>query len=169
MIRRTCFMLSLLCAAPVAAQSPQACAGPEYRGFDYWLGEWSVTDPAGQVVGSNIITSVSGGCAVLESWTDARGRTGTSLNWYDPSSERWTQLWVGEGGMILHLEGGIVNGAMEMTADGKAANGTPVRNRLRWTPLEGGKVRQHWEMSTDGGATWQTSFDGTYTRTSSSN
>jgi hypothetical protein len=169
MIRRSCFTLVLLCGAPVAAQSPAACAGPEFRAFDYWLGEWSVTDPDGKVVGSNIITAVSGGCAVLESWTSAQGPTGTSLNWYDPSSQRWTQLWVGAGGMILHLEGGVVNGAMEMTADGKTANGAAVRNRLRWTPLEGGKVRQHWEMSSDGGATWQTSFDGTYAKTRSSN
>jgi hypothetical protein len=161
-------MLLLLCAASAAAQSPNACAGPEFRAFDYWLGEWSVTGPQGAVLGANIITSVSGGCGVLESWTDNQGKTGTSLNWYDRSTQRWTQLWVGEGGMILRLEGGIVNGAMEMAADGTAVNGTTVRNRLRWTPLDGGKVRQHWETSADGGATWQTAFDGTYTKKTSS-
>ena len=36
--------------------------------------------------------------------------------------------------------------------------------RITWTPLDGGRVRQHWESTTDGGKTWVTAFDGLYTR-----
>ena len=37
-------------------------------------------------------------------------------------------------------------------------------NRITWTPNQDGTVRQHWENSRDEGATWQTVFDGLYTR-----
>jgi hypothetical protein len=36
--------------------------------------------------------------------------------------------------------------------------------RITWTPLPDGRVRQHWESTTDGGRTWSTVFDGYYTR-----
>jgi len=39
-----------------------------------------------------------------------------------------------------------------------------VVNRTIWTPLPEGDVRQHWERSTDNGATWTTVFDGRYVR-----
>jgi len=39
------------------------------------------------------------------------------------------------------------------------------RQRITWTPsLDGSEVRQHWEVSSDDGATWQTAFDGHYRR-----
>ena len=37
-------------------------------------------------------------------------------------------------------------------------------DRTTWTPLEDGRVRQHWESTTDGGKSWSTVFDGYYSR-----
>jgi hypothetical protein len=37
-------------------------------------------------------------------------------------------------------------------------------NRVTWSTLDDGRVRQHWENSTDQGETWTTSFDGYYAR-----
>ncbi len=157
----------LLLPMAVAAQAtppPNPCTAAEYHVFDFWTGEWTVTDPQGATVGSNVIRSVSGGCALLESWTDARGTTGTSINYYDPRTQRWTQVWVGEGGSILHLQGGIVDGVMELGGERQAPDGTRVRDRIRWTPNQDGTVRQHWEISRDQGETWETLFDGVYKR-----
>jgi hypothetical protein len=39
-----------------------------------------------------------------------------------------------------------------------------AHNRITWTPRSPTEVRQHWEVSTDGGTTWRTVFDGTYRR-----
>ena len=36
--------------------------------------------------------------------------------------------------------------------------------RITWTPLDDGRVRQHWEATTDGGKAWSTVFDGYYAR-----
>jgi hypothetical protein len=36
--------------------------------------------------------------------------------------------------------------------------------RISWTPLPRGDVRQLWERSADGGRTWTVIFDGRYSR-----
>ncbi len=40
---------------------------------------------------------------------------------------------------------------------------TPPIQRITWSQLDGGRVRQLWESSTDG-KEWKVTFDGTYTR-----
>lgn len=153
--------------AVVARQTP--CTTPEYRQFDFWLGEWDII-PAGATAptgGQNSITATEGGCIVLEQYTTTGGFTGTSINFYDASRRVWHQTWMSNQGGSLYMEGGInADGAMEMSDRGLpssiAANG--VINRTIWTPLPGGGVRQHWEVSNDNGASWSTLFDGRYIR-----
>ena len=43
-----------------------------------------------------------------------------------------------------------------------AIDGKPLRQRITWSKLDGGRVRQLWESSTDDGRTWSVAFDGTY-------
>ncbi len=142
------------------------CAPAEFRQFDFWVGEWDVFNPAGQQVGTSRITSINDGCAIREEWTDASGNTGTSLNYYDPRTKKWNQFWVG-GGSPLSLDdegnaavitGGLKDGSMVLSSNARV---DPM-NRITWTPLDGGKVRQHWEQSKDQGKTWDDAFDGTY-------
>jgi hypothetical protein len=44
------------------------------------------------------------------------------------------------------------------------ATGVPTIQRITWSPGTEGSVRQHWESSRDGGATWTTVFDGRYVK-----
>ena len=82
---------------------------------------------------------------------------------YEPSPGHWTQTWVGSGGGILRLSGGLEDGKMVLRDDRVTARG-PVKDRITWAPLPDGRVRQTWDISTDDGATWQTTFDGYYAR-----
>ena len=70
--------------------APKACQAPEHRQFDFWVGEWSVTQ-AGKAAGTNRIERILDGCALLESWTGASGYRGNSLNFYDPARKRWRE------------------------------------------------------------------------------
>ena len=153
-------------AVPLAAQSPPACTGAEHRQFDFWLGEWNVTLPNGRPAGTNSIQSINAGCGLREEWKGAGGSTGTSLNAFDPTSGRWHQTWVGSDGTVLFLDGGLRDGAMELSGVTTGANGAKTVHRIRWTPLGGtpAAVRQLWESSTDGGKTWAVAFDGKYER-----
>jgi hypothetical protein len=138
-----------------------ACADPAFRAFDFWLGSWVVRDSTGAQVGTSRITRVASGCGLREEWMGASGYRGTSLNYYDPKDDTWHQDWVGSGGLLLHLSGGLEDNAMVLTGERNGEDG-PVLDRIRWRRLADGRVRQEWTASTDSGATWQRVFLGFY-------
>jgi hypothetical protein len=151
-------------STPPPPRSAKACATPEFRQFDFWLGNWAVTDPKGNVAGKNLITLEQGGCVLHEHWTGSKGGTGESFNLYDGATLRWHQTWVDNGGTLLLLDGGLVDGRMVLTGKGLGLKGESVTNRIVWEKLADGRVRQTWTVSADGGATWTTSFDGYYAK-----
>jgi hypothetical protein len=157
----------LLAFALVAAQaaSPSVCVAPEYRQFDFWIGEWAVHDASGQQIGANRIESIEHGCGIQETWTDRRGATGRSISVFRPTSETWTQLWTSSWGGILLLEGRYENERMVMTGDAVGRDGSIERQRTTWSRTDTG-VRQFTERSRDGGRTWTAAFDGRYVRAS---
>lgn len=164
-------------AAPTSAQEPAAdgdpastpaaiadsCEGEGHRAFDFWLGAWEVTVD-GELAGHNEVRRVAGGCGLLESWRSAGGGAGSSVNFYDPTDDRWHQVWVGSSGSRLRLEGGREGRSMVLSGERLGSDEDTIRDRITWTPLEGGAVRQVWEVSADGGEGWRTVFDGVYRR-----
>ena len=154
-----------LTALPLhAQQAPRGCPDPAQRQFDFWVGEWEVTDSAGtRTMGTSEVTREENGCLVHEHWHGRGGGSGQSLNYYDPSG-RWQQDWVGSGGGILHLAGGLDGTAMVLTGASKQPNGASQLQKVSWIPQPDGRVRQFWQVSNDGGATWTVSFDGWYRR-----
>lgn len=142
------------------------CSAAEHRHFDFWVGEWTVTLPDGRTAGTNRISSILNGCVLLEEWSGAGGGEGKSFNLYDAPRKQWRQTWVDGQGSILELQGGLnPDGEMVLTGEQPVRNGSgTARNRITWTPKGPNEVRQHWEVSTDGGATWRSLFDGTYRR-----
>lgn len=144
---------------------PKPCTAPEHRQFDFWIGDWQVRDPTGKPVGENRIVALHGGCVLLESWSGAGGFTGSSVNGYDADRKQWHQTWMDSSGGVLQIDGRFADGRMTLTGDAFGEKpGETVRNRITWTPLPDGKVRQLWESSNDGGKTWTTAFDGLYSR-----
>jgi len=144
-----------------AQQSP--CADEAHRQFDFWVGTWEVTNAQGDVVGTNEITSILRGCALLEEWQSAGPYSGKSLNIYDAANDKWHQTWVDNGGLLLELDGKLVDGRMVMEGRRPGPDGSDVLHRITWEPLEGGDVRQTWDTTADEAQTWTTLFDGRYT------
>lgn len=137
------------------------CTAPEHRQFDFWVGAWTVTDSAGAVLGTNDVTRIAGGCGLREHWRSARGGEGMSLNVWQPALERWTQFWVGAD-VVLSLFGGLDgDGRMVLEGERQMPDG-PLLDRIIWTPLREGEVRQEWDVSRDGGLSWQRTFSGIY-------
>jgi hypothetical protein len=165
-------LLLLLIPLVLAAQdevptaTPAApCDAPEYRQFDFWIGDWEVS--AGeQPAGTNSIHPVHGGCALQENWqgTGAGGISGSSFNIYDRSTGQWHQSWVDASGTLLLLDGGLVDGNMVLSGSRPAQAGGTALHRITWTPNEDGSVRQLWESSLDGGGSWSVLFDGLYVK-----
>ena len=162
-------MAVLLTGTGLYAQTrPPGCNTPMHRQFDFWVGEWNVTDSARtKVMGRNSVTSEDSGCTIHEHWVAGGSvpNTGQSLNAYDASTRQWGQDWVGSGGDVLHLRGGLRNGAMVLEGEGTSPEGRPLTQRVTWALKPDGRVRQFWETSADGGRTWTVAFDGWYART----
>ena len=143
----------------VEARKP--CNTPEFRQFDFWIGDWDVVSAAAPGTTSrNLITLVNDGCTLREEYTTPVGYAGTSLNFYDAARKKWHQTWIDNQGGALYLEGGIEGEAMVLRTVGDTLN----VQRITWTRLEGGRVRQLWEATADGGKTWTIAFDGHYSR-----
>ena len=158
-------LISAFLAPALLAQAPppNPCTAAEHRQFDFWVGEWTVLGPAGKVAGTNSITKIANGCALLEQYTAARGYNGKSLNAWDASRKKWHQTWVDSSGGVLYLDGEFRDGKMLMTGKTVSATGTTLE-RITWTPNADGGVRQFWEQSTDDGKTWGVAFDGKYVK-----
>lgn len=160
-------VLLLLIAATLTAQPAPPVPPPEARQFDFWIGDWTVTNQAnGKLAGHNLIESKHGGRVLVENYTTPGPYTGMSLNAYDGVTKRWHQCWMDSSGGVLDLYGGIVDGKMVLTGETPRAGGGRQLERITWTPNPDGTVRQHWEQSADGGRTWTTAFDGLYRRKS---
>ena len=152
---------AVLNSATAVAAAP--CTGPEYRAFDFWLGDWQVHKPDGTLAGHNRITREYDGCVIHEHYTTDHGYSGESLNIYDASRKVWHQTWVDNSGLLLTLEGGMHAGAMVLQGQTVDADGKITRQRITWTPNPDGSVRQLWQATNRKGA-WITSFDGHYTK-----
>ncbi|HEY1435495.1 MAG TPA: hypothetical protein VGG65_08975, partial [Thermoanaerobaculia bacterium] len=150
-----------------ASPAPKPCASPEHGQFDFWLGDWDVTNPAGKTAGHNRISLILGGCALREEWSGAGGTHGTSLNMHDAAAHRWRQTWVDDGGTVLLLTGEFKGGKMVLEGESPAGSGKTSRQRITWTPLSADRVRQLWDSSLDVGRTWKVEFDGMYVKTKS--
>ena len=173
-MRRFLVLAMLACCLPLAAaaeegESPTAapggpCSAAEYRQFDFWIGDWEVTQ-GGEPAGVNSVHPVHGGCALRENWqgTGEGGISGSSFNIYDQATGKWHQTWVDSSGSLLLLDGGLVDGSMVLTGQRPTRDGSgQATHRITWTPNEDGSVRQLWEASKDGGSTWSVVFDGHY-------
>lgn len=154
---------------PVAPKPP-ACAAPEHRQFDFWVGYWDVY-PTGKdkLVAHSLIEKLYAGCTIRENWMPLNNNTGGSLNMYDPSRKRWRQTWQDSQNGRVEFEGGLIGGKMVLAGSwrGGGPKGEDALTRMTYAPNADGSVRQSGEQSTDGGQSWAPAFDFTYRKSDS--
>jgi hypothetical protein len=138
---------------------------PEYRQFDFWIGEWDVVTTQGHnPAGSSSIQPIIDQCVLLENWTGGGGGSGKSFNHYDTSRKIWMQDWVDSQSNSIHFEGKLEDGMMSYFADSRKPDGTPIQRHLQFFKLDADHVRQFSQQSSDGGKSWATEYDFTYNR-----
>jgi len=160
---RLIVLVFLSTAAAFAQEAPaKLCDTDKHHQFDFWVGHWDVHNAAGKHAGENEIGAHT--CMLFERWKGDSGSRGMSLNFVDPASGQWTQDWVDNGGGRILIRGGWSEGAMRLSGEHTLPNGTKRPFRGTWTPLEDGRVRQHFEEIQDEETGWATWFDGYYTK-----
>jgi len=72
------------------SSSPCACCTANHQAFDFWVGDWTVYDSSGNIIGTNEVVKFQDGCVLQENW-EAVGssNTGTSYNFFDASDSTW--------------------------------------------------------------------------------
>lgn len=147
-------------------EPPPCETDANFRAFDFWLGEWDVSSRAnGQHAGVNVIEQAENGCALVEHWTGRTGGTGMSVNYYNPVTGKWRQIWVAAGNYSLEIEGNIDDGSMFL--EGEIYYYRTARKfdfRGRWTPNDDGSVRQQFHQYNPETEVWDDWFDGLYVK-----
>jgi len=74
---------------PSPPPAPPPCAAPEYRQFDFWIGDWNVYGPDGSLAGTNDVTRELDGCVLQEHWVAAGPppQRGSSFNTWERSRD----------------------------------------------------------------------------------
>jgi hypothetical protein len=146
------------------------CLGSaQSREFDFWVGEWDAyVRGTKNLAGHSKIEIASGGCMILENWTSVGAPfNGKSINFVDPVSGKWKQIWVGSGGgpnASEFLNGEYRDGAMRFEFDTKTPQGATQKVHFYFFNEGPDQVRQLHETSNDDGKTWTVTYDFTYKR-----
>ena len=135
-------------------------ARPEFRQFDFWVGEWAPQNAQGVTVGTSSIQLILKDCIIFENW-DTPVSSGKSFSLYNARDGKWNQTWVDASGNITHYVGGLQDGKMILVAN-TVTNGKKSLARMTFSKLADGSVRQHGENSVDDGKTWSTAYDFKY-------
>ncbi|MBK7375746.1 MAG: hypothetical protein KTQ13_05980 [Ferruginibacter sp.] len=167
----TLLILSTLISAANAQSGKLPCSRPEYRQFDFWIGEWEAFGVNGKKAGDSKISLILDSCVILEEWTSASLQqglryAGKSFNTYNAATRQWQQTWVDNtGGSNEYLQGKFEeNKIIFSSSPFKFNKDTMAIRKITFTNLDPVKLRQHGEISKDKGATWATEYDLEYRR-----
>jgi tetratricopeptide (TPR) repeat protein len=135
---------------------------PEFRQFDYWLGEWDV-EIGGARRAQSSIQLILDDCVVFENYTDSRGYAGKSFSLWDATTKKWEQRYVDTGGALHHWTGSLEDGVMVFYWT-YTANGVKTTQRMKYLKEGADRVRQVIDSSTDDGKSWMPGYNGLYIR-----
>ncbi len=150
--------------ATAAARATYVCMNTaEYRGFDFWLGEWNVAVANGRQAGTNKVVMLADGCIIEENWEASGGGVGKSFNFYNPTTKKWHQSYMDNTGGNWMMDGELKDGVLRYEGTIYSPTGK-VLVHMTFYNLGPDKVRQTAETSIDDGKTWTSVWDGMYVR-----
>jgi hypothetical protein len=79
---------------PLPAQASRQiyCSAPEYRQFDFWVGEWDAFHVGSATLVARVhVEGILDGYVLREDYQDATGHKGQSFSVYDESRNMWHQ------------------------------------------------------------------------------
>ena len=83
-------------ARPVCGENRQP-----YRDLDFLIGRWEFFTMDGQKIADQTYAQKEQGCLLLEDWSTVTGETGTGMNFVDPATGKWRQVWMSP---LFHID-----------------------------------------------------------------
>lgn len=147
----------------VSERPAPMCSGEDspYRDFDFLIGAWDFFGLDGEKIGEHLYSKKEQGCLILEEWTTVFGTTGTGMNFVDPETGLWRQVWMSP---LFHIDysggrdengGMLLEGRVHYNSSGKSA-----RVRGVWTMQGDGSIKQDFLQYNDETHAWEVLFAG---------
>jgi hypothetical protein len=135
--------------------------------FDFWVGDWTVYNNGGGIIGTNKVVKMIDGCVLQENWEASnKTNTGTSYNFFDSSDSTWNQVWVSNTGNVLRLNGHIdKEGAMVLKSELVNCPKGNYYNQITWTKNGDASVTQRWDILNESNQPLSKAFEGIYKKT----
>lgn len=126
--------------------------------FDFWIGDWDLTwvNAEGKLEkGANHITRILDGRVIQENFVTENGSLkGMSISVFNSRRKTWHQAWVDK-----------VDGDKRIfSTKMKEVNGMKIVQRMVFSEIKKGSLVWDWELSKDGGGTWETQWRINYKR-----
>jgi hypothetical protein len=136
--------------------------------FDFWVGNWNLTwkNPDGTLAkGTNRIEKILGGTVIQENFSDEQQSfLGTSISVYNPQQKKWHQAWADNQGGYFDLQGAVDGDKRIFQTQPREVNGAKVVQRMVYYDIKRDAFTWDWELSKDGGKTWQLQWQINYVR-----
>lgn len=138
-----------------------------WGGLSFWLGDWQVSDLAGNKLGRSKVEVGRDGCELTETWASGRKFRGSNLHAYSAEDKRWRQINVDNHGHVHAFEGIASDHGVEYSGVSKNEAGGDVLNRMDIAKESANRVNVWWRKSEDAGKSWTTAYEAIYSRTDS--
>ena len=138
--------------------------------FDFWVGHWDLhwTNASGKIEkGENRIERILDGKVIQENFCDETGGfKGTSISVYNPQQKKWHQAWADNQGGYYDLEGSAIGAKRIFSTHEQKINGKIVTQRMVFYDIKPDSLTWDWELTRDGGKTWELQWRIYYVRKS---
>ncbi len=141
------------------------------RYFDFWAGEWVASWDEGEGVkplGENTISWNLDDQVLVENFRILEGQNsgfkGTSISVFRPQLNQWKQAWADNNGGYFDFTGAF-DGEKRMFQTAIFERGeAKIQQRMVFYDIKEKSMTWDWELSTDGGETWNLNWRIFYTR-----
>lgn len=154
-------------------QSAHPCSSPEFRQFDFWIGQWDITGRyrtsdstwSEEGAASNIVTVEYNSCVIIENFRSTDFElNGHSVSTYNKNRKIWQQTWVDNSGSYFDFTGGLDSAGQMALYTEREQGGKTIKYRMVFQNIKKNSLFWVWERSGDGGQTWYRMFELNYKR-----
>lgn len=138
--------------------------------FDFWEGKWSATWQEGEKLGrgTNELTWIMGGKVLQENFQilegQSKGFIGGSISVFQPQTNTWKQAWADNQGGYFDFTGAFDGDKRIFKTQPREVNGQTIVLRMVFCDISNDSFTWDWELSNDGGSTWNLNWRINYER-----